>query len=285
MSWPPPPPPSPVPNVVPGWYPDVNDSSVMRWWDGVGWTAHVARRGAGERVPHSTLPFRDALIGLLLLVIPLVSSRWVLGSLSDLDVPVAVFLTVGVLVSYGPSLAWCLVAGRRPGGDALGLAPRWSDAGWGPLTWLACLGAQIVVGVVVLLTDIPVSSNTGGLSEQRDRTALVVAIVLLVVVVAPLAEEILFRGLILRGLLDRWRPAVAVAVQGVVFGAVHVQPTFGVGNIGLVMILSGVGVVLGGAAYLLRRIVPSIIAHAILNALAITLALSGWSPDNSLTES
>jgi uncharacterized protein len=258
---------------------------VLRWWDGTMWSAHVARPSADlVNMPHPTLPFRDAWIGLVLLVVPLLSGRWVLGSLADLDVPLAVYLVVGVLVSYGPAMAWCLVVGRRPGGDGLGLAPRWSDAGWGPLTWLACVGAQIAVGVIVLLTDVPISSNTGGIAEQRDRTALIVSIVVLVVVVAPLAEEILFRGLILRGLLERWRPALAVVVQGVVFGAVHVQPAFGLGNIGLVLVLSSVGVVLGGAAYLLRRIVPSIIAHAIINGIAVTVALSGWVADSPLTD-
>ena len=67
----------------------------------------------------------------------------------------------------------------------------------------------------------------------------------------------------------------AVVVQGVVFGFAHVDPVRGVGNIGLVLVLSGVGVVLGGAAYVFRRITPVILAHGILNAIAMTIALVG----------
>ena len=67
----------------------------------------------------------------------------------------------------------------------------------------------------------------------------------------------------------------AIAVQAVVFGAAHAAPVFGMGNIGLVIVLSGVGAALGVGTYLLRRIGPAIIAHAIFNAVVVTLILTG----------
>jgi hypothetical protein len=39
------------------------------------------------------------------------------------------------------------------------------------------------------------------------------------------------------------------------------------------MVLSGVGAVLGGAEFVIRRIGPTIIAHFIINALAMSLSL------------
>ena len=51
------------------------------------------------------------------------------------------------------------------------------------------------------------------------------------------------------------------------------------GNIGLIMVLSSVGSVLGGAAFLVRRLAPTMIAHTILNGVAMAIALSGWSPN------
>jgi membrane protease YdiL (CAAX protease family) len=96
------------------------------------------------------------------------------------------------------------------------------------------------------------------------------------VVAAPIAEEIVFRGVVMRGLLSRRGPVMAVGLQGVLFGFAHFDPVRGSGNIGLILVLSSVGCVLGGAAFLFRRLAPTMIAHAILNGIAMALALSGW---------
>jgi hypothetical protein len=64
-------------------------------------------------------------------------------------------------------------------------------------------------------------------------------------------------------------------MQGVLFGMAHFDPVRGMGNIGLIMVLSGVGCVFGGAAVLFRRIAPTMIAHAIVNGIAMLIALTG----------
>ena len=62
-------------------------------------------------------------------------------------------------------------------------------------------------------------------------------------------------------------------MQGVLFGLPHIDPAYGAGNIGLVLVLAAVGVAFGAAAYLLRRIGPTIIAHAIFNAVVMAVVL------------
>lgn len=37
-----PPPPPPPPTVPAGWYPDAQNPTLQRYWDGVGWTEHTA---------------------------------------------------------------------------------------------------------------------------------------------------------------------------------------------------------------------------------------------------
>ena len=81
--------------------------------------------------------------------------------------------------------------------------------------------------------------------------------------------------LVLRGFLSRMRPTLAIAAQGVLFGIAHVDPIRGAGNAGLVLVLSGVGTAFGVSAYLLRRLGPTVIAHGILNAVVLTIVLSG----------
>jgi membrane protease YdiL (CAAX protease family) len=66
----------------------------------------------------------------------------------------------------------------------------------------------------------------------------------------------------------------AVTVQGLVFGLAHVDPGRGSGNVGLVLILSTVGIVFGAAAYLIGRIGPTVVAHAILNAIVMIVVLT-----------
>ena len=86
-------------------------------------------------------------------------------------------------------------------------------------------------------------------------------------------EELFFRGLLLSALRSRLGPVAAVGVQAVVFGAYHAAPVYGWGNIGLVVILSTVGVVFGAAAQLTRRLGPSMVGHALLNAAVFVVLL------------
>ena len=95
------------------------------------------------------------------------------------------------------------------------------------------------------------------------------------VIAAPLVEEIVFRGVVMRALLSKMAVAPTLAIQGVLFGLAHVDPVRGVGNVGLVIVLTAVGCSFGAAAYWLRRIGPTVLAHAIYNGVVLTVILSG----------
>lgn len=90
------------------------------------------------------------------------------------------------------------------------------------------------------------------------------AIVLVVVVLAPLAEEILFRGYFLQSLENIMPPTWAIFWSGIVFGLVHGDP------------YRFLPLALGGwiLAYVARRwdsLWPPIIAHATWNAIMILI--------------
>ena len=84
----------------------------------------------------------------------------------------------------------------------------------------------------------------------------------------------MFRGVILRGFLSRMKWVAAVILQGALFGAAHIGTADGAGNIGLALVLGGVGVVFGGAAFFLRRIGPTILGHAIFNGVVLIIVLT-----------
>jgi hypothetical protein len=67
----------------------------------------------------------------------------------------------------------------------------------------------------------------------------------------------------------------AIALQGLLFGFAHSDPTRGAGNLGLGLVLSAVGVALGTSAYLVRRIGPTVVAHGIFNGVVLLIILSG----------
>ena len=121
------------------------------------------------------LPIAVAVGAVVVLVVSLLASRVLLDALLRFEWPIAVYAAISVVVGYGPSVWWCWYATGRWGTgnrrDDLGLRLRWSDLGWGPVVWLAAIGCELAVVVVVEVLDIPLVSNTEGIGElDLDRT-------------------------------------------------------------------------------------------------------------------
>ncbi len=216
---------------------------------------------------------------IVVLVISLLGSKYVLDLLVDYDWPVVAYVALLGTIGYGPSVVWWWFATTRWGSGNrradVGFLPRWADLGWGPLIWLATILFQVAVTTIVLALDVPISNNTDDIGELTADRTYTVAIVITAVVAAPLVEELVFRGLVLRSLLSVASAPLAVIGQGLLFGVAHVDPVRGVGNVGLAIVLSAVGVSFGAAAYQLRRIGPTMVAHAIFNGVVMIILLSG----------
>ncbi len=92
------------------------------------------------------------------------------------------------------------------------------------------------------------------------------ALAILAVLVAPLFEEFIFRGLVFRGLRRSVRPAAAVFGSAAIFAVIHppisVIPVFGLGLAAAMSFNSG------------GLLVAPIVAHALYNAAAILLQLA-----------
>jgi membrane protease YdiL (CAAX protease family) len=89
----------------------------------------------------------------------------------------------------------------------------------------------------------------------------------LAVFVAPIAEEILFRGWLFGGLRRRFRAGWAMILSGAVFGVVHGSAVRFVG-------LSVMGVILAALYERRRTLVASMAAHFTINLIAV-LSLLG----------
>jgi hypothetical protein len=85
-----------------------------------------------------------------------------------------------------------------------------------------------------------------------------------IVIAAPLLEELLFRGIILDGLLKNYGPAKAIIASAVMFGVFHLNPWQGV--VGLVL-----GLFLGWVYWKTQSVMPCIFIHATYNLVGYLL--------------
>jgi membrane protease YdiL (CAAX protease family) len=89
----------------------------------------------------------------------------------------------------------------------------------------AGLGMVVVTGIIIAVgtaLDPGVRDRTHGIGSPLGTGTLGVTLVILsVVVLAPLGEELLFRGVLLRGLVRRSPFWPAAVISGIVFGACH----------------------------------------------------------------
>ncbi len=108
----------------------------------------------------------------------------------------------------------------------------------------------------------PARELINSIDGNLDRFLLIV----LVTVAAPVVEEVFFRGLLLRALMRRFGPLVAVCVQAAVFAAVHAQWLQFPG-------LFVFGLVAGGLVAVTGRLGPAVIAHMAFNAGTLALLL------------
>lgn len=143
-----------------------------------------------------------------------------------------------------------------------GLQIRHSAAGFNPNTILLgvlwVLSAQIVLEPLTLL--LPASENAG---VGRGFWACVTA-----VVVAPVLEELLCRGVVLESLHRRYGAVIAVLLSALFFGLIHGEPA--------TIVVGVVAGVIFGVMYLRTlSLFSTIIIHSINNAIALMFIYIG----------
>jgi membrane protease YdiL (CAAX protease family) len=103
-----------------------------------------------------------------------------------------------------------------------------------------------------------------------------IATVLAVCVLAPVLEEMLFRGIVLRGFLERYSRSTAIIGSAVLFGAVHLNMyQFLVGLVA--------GTILGWLYERTRSLIPCIALHGAYNSGTIVLTSLAQSTNGELS--
>ena len=172
-----------------------------------------------------------------------------------------------------------VLASRRKGtgnlGVDLGLRLRPVDV---PLGIAAGVVSQLFVVPLVALLLRPLLGRPDVETPARELLsgatgpALVVTLAM-VLVGAPLVEELFYRGLVLRGLAARWDAGWAVTGSAVLFGVSHQNPLSLEGVVLVMASLTAFGMVLGGLAARTGRLGASMLAHTTFNAITVLTVL------------
>lgn len=226
----------------------------------------------------------EALVGLLVVQVVgqmLGAAVFVGSGQDDLDTAPLWSVTLANL-----PLQLCMIAvvlwatmtrGNGPVGD-VGLRLRPTDVPYGIV-----LGPVTSVGLGLIYLPIlealgadpdKVDDAARELTDRAGGAGSVILLVISVVILAPVAEELLFRGLVLRAIERRAGSVVAVVGSGALFGLVHFQLL-------QLPVLALLGMILAVVTVRSGRLGPAIVAHMAFNGLTVLALLTYDSTDDA----
>jgi membrane protease YdiL (CAAX protease family) len=207
-------------------------------------------------------------VGIVLTLVTFLAVAYILAA-SDSGFSIGPF-AFAQLVSYGglALVAWYVVFRRR------GAAPEHVGFTWvgvRPLllmfpTLLGLLVVNVLVGVFSILLFGELTSVQEQVAGEAGTLALgdFIPLFLLTVLVVPVVEEFVFRGIFFKLLRSHRSFRVAASISAVVFSISHFIPS-------LALSFFAMGLILAGVVERYKSIYPAIALHALNNALAMTV--------------
>lgn len=245
----------------------------------------AVRFGAVGRVPWTP---RQALRGTAVTLVPLI----LLIVVSQLSTPRAArplsrpqdianailtfFLGAALEAVFLLAPGYYAITHRAPGATppeglrALGLrrAPLASSLAVVAAGLVAILAGSAVYSALIQALRLPLRTNADALLQQaRHAPATTISVLAVSVLVAPVCEEIFFRGFLFGGLLKGMGLWPAALLSALLFAVAH-------GEVGSFVVLFGIGVVLALARWRVGSLWPSVAIHTGNNALAALVILT-----------
>ena len=204
--------------------------------------------------------------GQLIVGVPLV---WLLGE--EINNPV--WMTVYTALAYLVGLLICILIPAKlfkqlkTSREELGLLgfPTWTDIGLAPIGFIVYLiGAAIITAAFSIfpwfIVDQAQDTGFNNLFSAPDRIVAFISLA----IIAPIAEEIIFRGWLYGKLRAKLSMPIAMLLVSVLFGILHGQWNVGVNVFAMSLVLCGLREITG-------TIWSGILLHIIKNAIAFYL--------------
>lgn len=192
---------------------------------------------------------------------------------------VATFAGLGQQLAQG---GWPVFVARWKGNGVVrdfGLRFKGRDLILGPMLALGILitaaSAGALVSTALGVQESDDVSNTSILTDNQDSPWFY-AIVFMVVVGAPLSEELFFRGLVMRSIEKRFGAAIGVIGSTVAFVLPHYTYVAWRETLVIFVVIGIVGAALGIVVQRTGRLGIAIIAHSAFNSAAV---LATFAPD------
>lgn len=230
-----------------------------------------------ERSPGPPRPFRG-LLAFVVVEVVFLGSSLLLARAMAVDTAGEVLLAIAVptVLAALTCIGWTLLFGSGPRAD-LGLRFRWEDVGIGLLIGVAGLFVTVPAAFAYLYLVGPDIGTAVAVAFEGISASWPMALLVMfgVVVIAPVCEEIVYRGLLWNAIAywvgNRW---VVLLLTTAVFALAHLEFV-------RAPLLFVVALPLGFARLLTGRITAGIVAHAVNNflpGLALALMLVGVVP-------
>jgi hypothetical protein len=190
------------------------------------------------------------------------------GSKPGLSTYFAMFVGQGFLAV--PVVVY-LVRKKYPLFESLRLNPVSKNTAYATL--LLSLGAMVISDEINILVDMVIPMPDSFLQVEAmlkpDNSLSLVLLIFTVVILAPIGEEILFRGFLQKYLENAWGDITrAILFSSLFFAAIHFNPYW-------MIQIYFLGVLLGYLAWKTDSVIPCIIFHVIINSTSLLFTYLG----------
>lgn len=182
-------------------------------------------------------------------------------------------LLAGVPASSLALVAIAWLAAGRPRRERLRLLPSPMSAGTLVALAVGALALSQALESLALLLGVGPGANLDWIGRTLAGAGPVGFLLAVVVIggLAPVGEELFFRGFMQTRLRQAWSAGPAILVTALAFGLIHGEWVHGV-------LATGIGIYLGLVAERAGSVIPAVLCHVANNAASVVLSAAFGSP-------